>query len=386
MMLSHSHPTVCAPDACVGCMLCQDICPKGAIRVEKGILSYNAVIDPALCVDCNLCHKMCQVEHPEAVERRAPISWKQGWSSDPVIRANSSSGGIAQAISRAFVEAGGVVCSCVFEEGTFRFALARTQEEAKAFCGSKYVKSDPSGAYQQVKDLLREGTRVLFVGLPCQVGALKVFIPLSLQENLYTIDLLCHGTPSPLLLEKYLEAYKRPLTSLRDIRFRDPQKTAYYLACDERRLVKSETDTYTDAFVLGVSFTENCYTCAYATSERAGDLTLGDSWGSQLPFEERWRGVSLTLVNTPQGEQLLAMAELHLVEVDIERARSHNGTLNHPAKRHPMRQELLSQIEAGASARKQLRRAVPLKTRLKKRVKFLVPTGLRRVIKRMLKG
>lgn len=384
MSMEAAFKTVCQQNACVGCMLCQDICPKGAIRVEKGIKAYNAVIDPTLCIDCDLCHKMCQVEQGAALERHAPVLWKQGWSQDPSIRQSSSSGGFAQAISRAFVDKGGIVCSCVFEEGEFRFAFARTQEEVARFRGSKYVKSDPSGIYKQIKTLLNEGQSVLFIALPCQVGALKIFIPKALQEKLYTIDLICHGAPSPKLLERYLAEYHQPLTNIRDIKFRDPRKTAYYLQCDNRRLVKSESDTYSDTFISGVTYTENCYACVYSARERVSDLTLGDSWGTSLPFEEAWQGISLALANTPSGVELLKLPALHLFDVDIECAVANNGNLAHPSHKHPMRESILSQIEAGAPVRKQFLRAVPLKARLKKRVKFLIPKGVRRLVKRLL--
>ena len=40
---------------------------------------------------------------------------------------------------------------------------------------------------------------------------------------------------------------------------------------------KGVQDRYTMAFLKGLCYTENCYTCQYAQVARAGDLTIGDS-------------------------------------------------------------------------------------------------------------
>ena len=78
---------------------------------------------------------------------------------------------------------------------------------AQKFVGSKYVKSNPIGIYSKIEEHLKAKEKVLFIGLPCQVAGLKNYIKRldkSFQDNLYTVDLICHGTPSPRLLEQFL--------------------------------------------------------------------------------------------------------------------------------------------------------------------------------------
>lgn len=105
--------------------------------------------------------------------------------------------GLATAISEAFVASNGLVCSCAQEGGEFRFHLTSDADYLRRAQGSKYVKSNPLGAYREVREALQGGQRVLFIGLPCQVAAMRNFVGSRLADSLYTIDLICHGSPSP---------------------------------------------------------------------------------------------------------------------------------------------------------------------------------------------
>ena len=118
---------------------------------------------------------------------------------------SSSSGGLATAISEAFVASNGLVCSCAQEGGEFRFHLTSDADYLRRDQGSKYVKSNPLGAYREVREALQGGQRVLFIGLPCQVAAMRNFVGSRLADSLYTIDLICHGSPSPKVLSRFLE-------------------------------------------------------------------------------------------------------------------------------------------------------------------------------------
>lgn len=192
--------TVCKLNQCAGCMACIEICPNNAINIYISLKTYNAVIDENRCVNCNSCYKVCQ--ECNLPKLNPPLLWREGWAKDSDIRLSSSSGGIATAIEQNFVKQGGVVCSCVFENGSFIFSDEDTEENIKKFTGSKYVKSNPIGIYKKMLQLLKNGRKVLFVGLPCQIAAAQNFI--GDRENFYTIDLICHGTPSPKILEAFL--------------------------------------------------------------------------------------------------------------------------------------------------------------------------------------
>ena len=149
-------------------------------------------------------------------------------------------------------------------------------------------------------------------------------------NNLITVDLICHGTPSIEYLRLYLAGYKVDLSTLDDIKFR--ANDVYSLkAYGYNNLHPGIRDLYMMSFLDSVCYTENCYNCQYATLKRVSDITLGDSWGSDLPNEEWEKGISLILCQTSKGKDLVEAAALHLDDVDISKAIDHNHQLRTPS-------------------------------------------------------
>lgn len=338
--------TVCLLDQCAGCMVCIDSCPKKAIEIEDSMAAYNAVIDESKCINCNNCHSVCPRNTP--CEVRKPLHWWQGWAENDEIRSKGSSGGVALAIETAFVRLGGIVCSCLFEEGKYIFTFIDKEKELVKFAGSKYVKSNPTGAYKRIKYFLEKGDKVLLVALPCQIAAAKNFIKGKLEENFYTIDLICHGTPSPRILEIFLKKYNYEINDIEDIKFRT--KLKINLVLNQKSIGTCGTmDKYSIAFLNSISYTENCYHCEYAQKERVSDITLGDSWGNKLAAEKQEKGVSLLLCQSEKGEKLLKMTRLHLEYVDIEKAIENNLQLRQPSRKPQKREYFFRQINKGTS-------------------------------------
>lgn len=334
--------TVCKMNQCAGCMACVDICPRDAIRVEDSLSEYNAIIEEDKCIKCNLCHKVCQECNSPIF--RSPILWRQGWAKEENIRCSSSSGGFAAAIEKAFVKQGGIVCSCVFEKGLFKFSCEEKEENLSKFSGSKYVKSNPEGIYKKILCLLKAGRKVLFVGLPCQAAAVKNYI--GDYQNLYTVDLICHGTPSPKILDLFLQDHNSSLNEIKSLEFRT--KDNYGLKNKKIKFaVPTVRDHYTMAFLNATICTNNCYQCKYAKLERISDLTLGDSWGSDLPEEQKRKGISLALCQTEKGQELLQQANLNLVGVDLKKAVQNNCQLNSPSNKPCQRKKFFNMLKKG---------------------------------------
>lgn len=355
--------TVCDLNKCNGCMACTSICPKQCITVKDTIDSMNAEIDKALCINCKLCERVCpNITKPE---KTAPVEWKQGWAQDE-IRTTSTSGGAAAAIIKSFIQSGGYVASCLFKEGQFLFDITNDLEVAKRFAGSKYVKSNPEGIYKKIQERLKTD-KVLFVGLPCQVAALKNYI--KNQDNLYTIDLICHGTPSVKLLEQYLSERGYKLDELKDVKFRT--KTDMGLSVDREKINLSRvTDDYLCSFLESIDYTENCYSCQFASLERVSDITLGDSWGTEYKDEEK-NGISLVLIQSEKGKELVKNSGLELKDVDLDNAVANNHQLSHPSILSPKRDKFIKMIKDGKSFKSATFAVLP-KMVIKQKIKLIL--------------
>lgn len=330
--------TVCNVNKCNGCMACLEKCNRNAITVRDDLKYYNAIIDEKRCVKCGACLKVCpNVNENESMR---PQWWYQGWAT-PEVRYNSSSGGIASAIIRSFIERGGYVASCLFKDGKFEFQVTNEMKVARRFAGSKYVKSNPSGIYRKIQNLLNCDKKVLFIGLPCQVAAVKQYIKDT--SNLVTIDLICHGTPSPFLLKKCLREYGYDMDEITDIGFRI--KNLYEMNRQRKPIAPFHTmDNYLIAFLHSYNYTENCYFCKFATLDRVSDITLGDSWGTELKDEVK-KGVSLILCQNKKGKELIESVDLEILPVDIENAISHNEQLNRPSNLSASRDKFFSNLK-----------------------------------------
>lgn len=335
--------TVCEKNKCTGCMACIEMCPKKAIKIEDTLDSYNAVISDDLCIKCNACLRVCQNVNTHIAFRKS-TAWYQGWSLDVNNRKKSSSGGAAYELAKAFIKRGGIVVSCFFSSGEFVFDEASELSELEKFSGSKYVKSNPNGIYKKIREKLRSGVSVLFIGLPCQVAALKCVT--GEKENLYTVDLICHGTPSPKSLELFLEQYGCKLKNLNDIQFR--VKDRFQITSQYRTFAaKGVRDPYMLAFLNGLIYTENCYNCKYARRERVSDITIGDSWQSNLPVEIQKKGISLILTQTQKGDMLVQEANMELNDVDLAKAVAANHQLQHPSIEPNGRESFFKSLKEG---------------------------------------
>lgn len=346
--------TVCKKDQCAGCMACVDICPTNSIHIKDSLCSMNAVINTKTCIECRQCYKVCQYNNPS--ELRKPMTWYQGWAADE-IRVGSSSGGFGQELIRTFMQNDGIVAACKLVQGDFKFVLVKEAKEIDGIPGSKYVKSNPVGIYKKIKKQLAMGDKVLFIGLPCQVSSLRNYI--GENSNLYTVDLICHGSPSTKLLRQSLKEYGYDLDSINEIFFR--KNTRFGLETSIKKIVpESVQDRYTMAFLNGLDYTENCYSCRYAQINRVGDLTIGDSWGTEFN-NELLNGISLILCQTSKGKELLDAMQFTLKPVNLDNAIANNKQLKHPSIKPKQRMIFFKNIYKGLGFNKAVMLSFPKK-------------------------
>ena len=216
------------PADCCGCTACASVCAHNAITMKPDVMGFlYPVVDKAKCVDCGLCEKVCSFnEHYDTSLNLSKPDAYAARHTDMDEVETSRSGAAFIAISDWILKQGGVVYGAGYADH-FRVVHKRavTPEERDEFKGSKYVQSDMESVFWQVKQDLKNGMIVLFSGTPCQTSGLNAYVGKKLRENLYLVDIVCHGVPAPYVWRDYL-AYleKKQGAKICWVNFRDKQE------------------------------------------------------------------------------------------------------------------------------------------------------------------
>ena len=327
---------------CCGCAACKECCPKQCISLQPDNEGFfYPIVDTATCINCGLCEKVCPVLNKNAATE--PIAVYAAKNNDEEVRKQSSSGGIFSLLAQQTLAEGGVVFGVRFDkEWKVVTHYCETLEELKAFQGSKYVQSNTNGMFAQAQAFLKAGRKVLFSGTPCQIKGLKLFLRKE-YENLLTVEVICHGAPSPKVWEKHLQhtAQKMGLNeqapgkAFSDIRFRDKRKgwkafSCVYTPCQDGKEAQASTfleDPFMRIFLADINLRPSCYSCAAKSGRSGCDIALADFWaiGVVAPELDDDRGVSLALIYTEKGMKAYPHTQTTTQEVPYEQATQWNG-------------------------------------------------------------
>ena len=315
-----NHIVVNKDTQCCGCSACVDTCPEKAIKLEideKGF--WYPKVDEEKCLFCGKCIDACTFHYRLSNEGRGvPSSVYAVKHKDENVRLLSRSGGIFTAITDNVLEHGGCIYGAAFADGfQVEHKRATTVEERNAFRTSKYVQSDMTGVYDQIKCDLRAGYPILFSGTPCQVAAVRNAMQNEDCSGLYLIDILCFGVPSPKVWRDYLNCRQNEYDGrITAVEFRDKQFG--WKAHRETFIInglKYDSDDYTKLFSSRDILRPSCFECPYKSTERTGDITIADFWGidNAVPGFNDDKGVSLVMVNTEKGEKLFEESKKDII-------------------------------------------------------------------------
>lgn len=353
---------------CCGCGTCVLVCPVKAIRMVPGELGcLYPQIDTEKCIQCHACENVCAYTKAAPARTEDPCVIAAAAKNSAVLK-NSASGGVFASLAHRILDEGGMVygCSLEMENGvlTPKHIAVETHAEAGKLQGSKYVQSRLGTVFAEIRQLLKQQRIVLFSGTPCQVDALRHYLKDTDTEKLFTVDLICHGVPSAELFQEYLRRLgKQEKGTVTDFSFRDKTngwglQAGYSVrgsaGTEKKRLMPSGLSSYYTFFLESETYRESCYSCRYARTARAGDITIGDFWGIEQEHPELLRknggilnekmGVSAVLVNTEKGEKLLAEygADMILAESSLERIAKWNNQLRKASQHTQLRDRLIA--------------------------------------------
>lgn len=303
---------------CTGCMACYNACPYNAIEEAKdneGFWKPNIIEQK--CKKCNLCTNICPILKPKKNNTQFVKKYYSCWSKDINLRKNSSSGGLFSEIARIVLEENGFVFGVALNNNLIaEHIYIKDYEEMHKLQGSKYVQSKIGNIYQEVKNKLVENKLVLFSGTPCQVDGLNNFLKKK-YTNLITIDLICHGVPSPMVFEDYKNFIQNKYKSrIEKILFRNKKYSWVFYNMKiifknkKEYIGKYYKDRWIRLFLNDYILNRACYQCNYANMNRKGDITLGDFWNYKRKLQHnginnQLYGVSALIVNTKIGEKII---------------------------------------------------------------------------------
>lgn len=310
---------------CCGCTACASICTHDAINMIPDTLGFKyPQINKSKCIECGLCEKVCAFNAHYDISKNLnePLIYAARHKNIQEVQ-TSRSGAAFIAISDYILENGGIVYGAGYKDHfivTHKRAI--TKIERNEFKGSKYVQSDLENTFKQIKNDLKQGYKVLFSGTPCQTAGLNSFIGKQLNNNLFLVDIVCHGVPAPDIWQDYLNFIEKKYKSkIIKVDFRDKSRVGWSGNVESFLLEnnkKIEAHTYTRLFYKHIMLRPSCGKCPFTNFNRPSDITIADYWGWEkldMNINKDDKGISLMLINSHKGDQLFNLIKDRLTTI-----------------------------------------------------------------------
>lgn len=349
--------------SCMGCAACVAKCPKDALYIsqnEKGF--YRPSVISEKCIECGVCEKVCPIDSNQWKNNGEVLETYAASNRDDTIRMESSSGGIFYELAKIVIEENGKVYGCSWESpGVAKHIAVTSVDELSLVMKSKYVQSKIEYLYRDIKKDLKEGRKVLFSGTPCQTAGLRSFLQWN-PDNLILVDFICHGVPSPKILNIELESLEKKYNKkIKELNFRCKengwnQLSLEILFDDNTKMVqKAQENEYYRAFLLNLGLSNSCGNCKYNVLPRTSDITLGDFWrisNREIKKFQDDKGVSCISVNSRKGKEIFEKIRSALVcrSVSIEQIQKGNPFLDGHCTIHKNSEKLYDKIQKSESS------------------------------------
>ncbi len=385
---------------CCGCTACETVCPKNCIVLtpdSEGFLYPK--VDESECINCGKCERVCPVLNQSVPKGNPSAKIVRNINEETLM--DSTSGGAFTAFAAALIERkNAVIYGAAFDDDkNVKHKSCSAIDELKMFRGSKFVQSDLSGTYAEIRNRLKNNETVLFSGTPCQVEGLKKVLNGKYDENLYCIDIVCRGVPSPKLWEVYrghMESkYKSRIT---DVKFRNKtygyHSSTMLLKFENGHIYKKSgrVDPMMRLFTREMCSRPSCSECAFKTEARVSDLTLFDCkrFTQLTGLADDDKGYTAVLIQSDKGEQLLdwAYKDICIQQVNKKELIAKCGImLCGKAQPNLKRNELFSQL-GKVPLDQIIQKVCPVSKKdviIEKMKSFLYSTGLIKIARKLKK-
>ena len=333
---------------CSGCGACYVACTYNAIEIKRNKSQglYLPHIDKEHCVNCKACLAVCsghtfakKIDFDCANSDSDLGQYREifyGYSADTDLRKSAASGGCISEILRSALihnEIDGAIVvdlsfNCSIDSTVY---IARTEADILRAKGSKYF---PSNNCIAVKDVLKyTDERFAFVGLPCQVNAIRLLqekYPVLKNNIKLVIGIFCghmvnfHGTEA-LLSANFLNSSR--ITSLS---YRGLGWPGFFNAVENSgRTINIRSGKVWQEFFQNNLYTpQRCLMCSDFFSNQA-DISVGDAWDPDL-LQESSEGYSSLIVRSSfvfmYINRLMRQGVVHLKLYNISRMKKNFRT------------------------------------------------------------
>ena len=334
---------LCEDKKCSGCGACRMKCPKVCISMKENLQGeLHPVVDRDCCINCGLCTRVCHINNEVPLFK--PFKCYAAVRKNKSDIARCASGGVGTLLMQEALNIGFSVFATRYDENLMpKVCEFHNIEEIDAFKGSKYVQSQVGDSYCKIKTILNNGKSVLFIGTPCQIAGLKVFLGKD-YENLICCDLFCHGVVPTLYFKEELSFLQLERSS--DISFRgwEIKEDYWFIVWKDGKKVFAQPGNinyYVKSFYDNIALRESCYNCRYSCDRRCGDLSIGDFLGLEKGVMSNYKNncVTAILINTRKGSDLFNIISnlLEVTERPVEEAINGGRSLQHAAIESPLR-------------------------------------------------
>lgn len=364
--IENSKPNLKDDNECSGCGVCEEKCPQNAIKMQTTREGYTLPsVDRNKCISCGICETFCRKKIKyEKFEKKAYIAY----SKDRILLDKSASGGVFSSIAKRIILNDGVAYGAAFCRRDGKLIVdhqcATTLDELDPLLKSKYVQSNIISCFKQIQERLNASQTILFSGTSCQIDALYRYLDKK-YDNLYTLDLICHGVPGGQFFDdyiKYLE--KKNHSTVKNFSFREKiegkiEFVEHILYENGYETLKSvDKSEYYRLFFSEDSYRQNCYNCEYASVNKPADITVGDYFECKKDYPYLFenngplsnaKSLSCCIIHTEKGLQLLQQygSQLVLIPADLKKVQISHSNLCYPSKPTDKRERMMRLYQKG---------------------------------------
>lgn len=377
-------------EECCGCYACSNICPKRCIDMNEDMEGFNyPQVDVSKCISCNLCEKVCPVKNNIKNNSKMKSYAYACINKNNEIRVESSSGGVFSILCEYVIDKNGVVFGASFDDKfNVKHSYEETLNQCSNFRGSKYVQSEIGEMYKKAKMFLDNGRIVLFSGTQCQIKGLNLYLGKK-YKNLITIDIICHGVPSPKVFKLYKNKLKKVYKSdIKNISFRDKSKGwrefSYVtnFSNGETYSKSLKEDIYMRGFLRNLYLRPSCYECKAKNFTSGSDISLADYWGIEGIHKDLDdnKGISLVLINSENGKEIFKQISNKIVykDTDLKYSIENNPCIVKPVNNNLDREAFFRKLD-NSEIEKNINKYI--NESITKRIKIKITKSIKRLIK-----